>query len=379
MRPSFIVIVVLGSLGQNRVKAIADPRNEYHATITSGERAYLKSVRERNLQEKEGIPQTNYTSTLALPTPDVPHELLQLSSIQGISPTTDNDTKIDEREFQRTKMKAEEGSADAAYFMGLFYLYGLGSFLDPNEEIAAKWFRFSAEGGHNDAQCALGLLLYYGLGNIKKDIAAATSYFRFASNDGHSVGHWMYAKSLYETASTDDDFSENTKEQFQEAARLFQMAANDIPEASHQLAVMYEYGLLKSERNNVEEPDFDKAAELYQVASQRGCVESTYHLALMHAYGRGLPQDYSEAAELFRIAATHPLTPHPPSMRYLATILANGYSDANEIPDFEGALYFYDKCALQSRFIDVQNLCKVERDALVNLIHGSKGTALAQM
>ena len=376
MRPFFIVIVFLGYICRvGTVKAIKDPRDEYHAKITSGERAYLKSLREAKVSQDEGTLQTNHTPPMTLPTPDVPKELIQLSSMQGISPN-ENGAKVDQTEFQRTKMKAEEGSADAAYFMGLFHLYGLGSFIEPNEEIAAKWFRLSAKEGHNDARCALGLLLYYGIGNIEKDTAAATSYFRFASNDGHSFGHWMYAKSMYEMASADDNPSGNTKEQFQEAARLFQMAAHDIPEASHQLAVMYEYGLLKSERSNIEEPDFNKAAELYQIASRRGCVESTYHLALMHNYGRGFPQDYSQAAELFQIAATHPMTPHPPSMRYLAIILANGFSDANEIPDFDGALHFYDQCAQQSRSVDVQKICKTERDALANLVHGSRGRAL---
>eukprot|EP00956_Cyclotella_meneghiniana_P040985 scaffold211030_cov23-Cyclotella_meneghiniana.AAC.1 len=69
--------------------------------------------------------------------------------MNGVSPG-----KVDQSEFLRTQSKAEQGSSDAAYFMGVFHLYGLES-LQPNEEIAVKWLRRSAEAGHDDARCAL--------------------------------------------------------------------------------------------------------------------------------------------------------------------------------------------------------------------------------
>jgi TPR repeat protein len=127
---------------------------------------------------------------------------------------------------------------------------------------------------------------------------------------------------------------------------------------------MFEYGLVNIGTDN-EGTKFAKAAELYESAAQQGYVESIYHLALMYAYGRGFTQDYERAAELFRLAAHQPHS-HPPSTRYLAIILANGYTHPNGTPDFDAALQLYEKCSSQSRFPDVQSLCKEEKEGLLN-------------
>lgn len=355
--------------------ATSDPRQEIHSKITSGERAYLKATREAHdvLSLDTKANENHSLSTLDITDEDLPHDLIQLTKTNGISPR-----KVDQYELQRTQLKAEQGSSNAGYFMGVFYLYGLES-LEPNEEIAAQWFRRSAEAGHDDARCALGLLLFHGHGNIKVDKQAATAYFRMASksNESNKFAHWLYGKSLFETASIASS-GEVSNDQMKEAATLLKMVANDVPEACHQLAVMYEYGIIKSEAGTDDNKNYTKAAELYQSASQRGYVESTYHLALMHAYGRGFPRDYAKAAELFRVAATHPLNPHYSSMRYLAALLAHGYSDPDEIPDIDQALHWYNLCSAQTRFVDVQNLCIKERDALINLVDGAKGGILLE-
>lgn len=349
------------------VQAISDPRKEYHSPITSGERRFLKASRDASQHETQS---TNYTSNDALP--DIPHELLRLSRVKGISSNNFNTSALDENELLRTRVKAEKGSADASYFLGLAYLYGLES-LEPNEEIAATWFRKSADRGHTDAMCALGLLLFYGLGNVQIDKEAAKNYFRLASNEGDSpFAHWLYGKSLFEMASSSSSSGEHI-EDMKEAGRLFEMVAKEIPQAGHQLAIMYEYGLVKAEDGN----NFAKAAKLYERASQQGYAEATYHLALMYSYGRGFQQDYSKAAELFHIAATNPLTPHPPSTRYLAIIFANGHADPDGIPDLDNAWYWYDQCSVQTQFVDVQNLCREERDALLILMEKARTNLIA--
>lgn len=45
---------------------------------------------------------------------------------------------------------AEQGHAEAQYYLGLMYYHGLG--VDENEKEAAKWFRKAAEQGHPEAQ-----------------------------------------------------------------------------------------------------------------------------------------------------------------------------------------------------------------------------------
>lgn len=364
----YLLVVIFVSLQCRADNSIVDPRKEYHSAITSGERAYLLHLQSvRNNDTRPHTEDSNSAPSLSI-TKNVPREMLQLSS-----PSKFNATIVDQSELLRTQFKAEEGSIDAAYFLGLFYLYGLES-LEPNEETAVKWFRKSADGGHNDARCAFGLLLYHGYGSIEEDKATATEYFRMASREGNSFAHLLYGKSLYEAAAFASP-GENDDDQIEEAAGLFQMVYDDIPEASHMLGVMYEYGLVKSHGDN-----FAKAVEFYENASQRGYLESTYHLALMHSYGRGVPEDHVKAAEFFRIAASHPFTPHLQSMRYLAIILANGYMDQFGVPNFDEALYWYDQCCSSTTRLntDVQNLCIEEREILLNFVmEQSEGTLLA--
>jgi hypothetical protein len=64
-------------------------------------------------------------------------------------------------------------------------------------------------------------------------------------------------------------------------------------------------------------------------------------------------------------------------MRYLAIIFANGHADPDEIPDLDNAWYWYDQCSVQTQFVDVQNLCREERDALLYLMEKAGTNLLA--
>lgn len=359
----FTALLVCMNGAKAQDNKISDPRKELDSAITSGERAFLNYMRKLN----NGTDTVESTRTSSVLTPDVPRELLQLSN-----KNFDTTQRVDENEFMRTQLKAQGGSNDASYFMGLFYLYGLES-LEPNEEIAAEYFRMSADRGHGEARVALGILLYYGHGNIKEDKALATDYFRLASDEGTSLAHFFYARSLFESAAlAAEDYVD---EHVEEAARLFELVVDDIAEASHLLGVMYEYEVVKS-KTGID--NFARAVQLYESASQRGYIESTYHLALMYSSGRGVPQDYVKAAEFFRVVASHPYSPHPPSMRYLAIILANGYSDPFEMPDYDEALYWYDRCASQTHSLDFQLICRGERQVLLDFVQEAKGALLAE-
>lgn len=342
-----------------------DPRREIYNAITSGERAFLDKARRDSALLRDAM-----QSDSTMFTAGVPPEIHHLSKIRGIS-----SKDLDQSELERTIVKANKGSTEAAYFLGLFYLYGLVD-LEPNEEIAAKWFGKSADGGHKDARIALGLLFDSGYGNIKQNSQLAQEYFRLASreDEGNTFAHWLYAKSLFENASSFDFPEEKLDDQMQEAARLFELVSSDFPEAVHSLAIMYEYGIVKCD---TDKSNFIKAAELYQSASQQGYVESTYHLGLLYLYGRGLPQNYQKATELFQIAATHPFRPHAQSMRYLAGLLAHGYADPNGVQYLDEALQWYDMCSLQTH-AEVHKLCMKEKEMIANLIERAEGKLLAE-
>jgi TPR repeat protein len=359
----FSIIAVAFACQYARAKEF-HPRDELFASMTSGERNYLRALEKDTVIDHSPSASPQNTSPGNAKVSSLHQEVLQFTRTRG-HPINFNSTIVQSGELMRTKLLAEGGSVEAAYFLGLFYLYGLES-LFPDEATAIDWFRKSANGGHNDARCALGLLLY------QVDKSQAMSYFRLASRDGHSYGHWLYGRSLFEMVSTIQLNSDenNTRRMMKEAASLFNEVAREIPAAAHQLGIMYEYGLVDAEINpnfqtSPSTPNFAKAAEFYEIASQQGHVESIHHLGLMYAYGRGFTQDFVKAAQLFRQAANHQLQPYPPSMRYLAIILVNGYAHP---PDVDTALSLYDRCSEQTHFKDIQKLCKKEREDLINLI-----------
>jgi len=271
------------------------------------------------------------------------HEILPLVDIKsGLPSTTAGDT---DGGLRAIHTQAELGSVEAFYMLGLFYLYGWQP-LEPDEETALIWFKKAAAEGHNDAQCAIGLLLYHGHGPIEADRVLAKSYFRLASNDDHSHGHWLLGRSLFQESSTSIPTQGIGGGNSIEAAYLLGLVADEIPQAAHQLAIMYEYGLVQDDSAGTTQHKSNllKAAALYGTASRKGFVESMYHLALMYIYGRGVPQDYVLATELLQRAASNSQRMHAPSMQYLAVIYANGFSNPAGIADYDEALRWYELC-----------------------------------
>jgi TPR repeat protein len=103
---------------------------------------------------------------------------------------------------------------------------------------------------------------------------------------------------------------------YEEAAALLRAAVEEnVPQALHSLALLYEYGL------GVQQ-NFDEAAQLYLQAVEQHHVESMYNLAMMHAYGRGCEQDFVKARSLLETAAA---ANHAPSIYYIGVFKTYGY------------------------------------------------------
>ena len=74
----------------------------------------------------------------------------------------------------------------------------------------------------------------------------------------------------------------------------------------HELGVLFEYGRVTAPGVPAPAtiaPDYARALEWYRRAADRPHAPSLYHLALMHAFGRGTHQDYARALLLFDQAA----------------------------------------------------------------------------
>ncbi len=63
--------------------------------------------------------------------------------------------------------------------------------------------------------------------------------------------------------------------------------------------------------------NFDLAIRLYRRAVEQKHIESTYNLAMMYAFGRGVPEDFNRARGLLETSAA---SSHAPSIYYIGEL-----------------------------------------------------------
>ncbi|MCJ7601185.1 MAG: sel1 repeat family protein [Desulfobulbaceae bacterium] len=80
------------------------------------------------------------------------------------------------------RQRAEQGHADAQYYLGLMYALGKG--LPRDYKKAAMWFRKAAEQGYADAQFDLGRLYAVGDG-VEQDLVEAYILISLAAGQEH--------------------------------------------------------------------------------------------------------------------------------------------------------------------------------------------------
>mgnify|MGYP000713295099 CR=1 FL=1 len=80
---------------------------------------------------------------------------------------------------------AEQGIAEAQFFLGLMYSEGQG--VPQDYKAAAKWFRLAAEQGNAYAQYNLGLMHYNGE-SVPQDYIRAHMWLNIAAANGYEAG-----------------------------------------------------------------------------------------------------------------------------------------------------------------------------------------------
>jgi hypothetical protein len=81
-------------------------------------------------------------------------------------------------------LAAEQGDANAQYYLGIMYDDGEGVLEDDKE--AAKWYRLAAEQGHANAQSNLAFRYANGEG-VLEDAIAAYAWLNIAGANGHEA------------------------------------------------------------------------------------------------------------------------------------------------------------------------------------------------
>jgi TPR repeat protein len=162
----------------------------------------------------------------------------------------------------RIRREAASGSRDALYQLGVLLYLGQGV---PEDPIGAqRAFRQAAERGHSAAAANLGIMLETGSEAVQKDLPAAFAWYSAAAAGGERQGMFRAGKMLYEGLVPNYE----ERERMADAFNFFERAvALDHPEAYYFLAVLYEYGAHRPQ-------NFTEAAKLYRV----GCEHSEYRL-----------------------------------------------------------------------------------------------------
>ena len=84
---------------------------------------------------------------------------------------------------------AEQGYAEAQYWLGLCYYLGDGVTQDYNQ--AVTWYRKAAEQGYANAQESLGVCYYFGWGVMQNESEALYWYRKAAEQDHAYAKEWV--------------------------------------------------------------------------------------------------------------------------------------------------------------------------------------------
>jgi TPR repeat protein len=184
------------------------------------------------------------------------------------------------------RKSAEQGNADAQFWLGHMYQEGNGVALDATE--AVKWYRKSAEQGDADAQFWLGYMYYKGNG-VALNTTEAVKWFRKSASQGNADAQSTLGDMYYKGKGVALDL--------EEAARWYRESADQgNADAQFLLGYMYRNGSGVA-------LDLTEAAKWYRKSAEQGNTDAQLWLGHMYYEGKGVALDLTEAAKWFRKSA----------------------------------------------------------------------------
>ena len=189
-------------------------------------------------------------------------------------------------EFDRQKILAEKGDADAQADLGVCYYKGWGVKQDYVE--AVKWFRKAADQGNASAQNNLGSSYATGIG-VAQDSAEEIKWYR-KSADQNFAGAQLMLGNCYTTG-------EGVPKDEVEAAKWYRKAAEQGDDtAQNNLGRCYILG------NGVPQ-DFVEAVKWHSRSAEQNNAFAQLNLGWCYANGQGVETNLVEAYKWFNLAA----------------------------------------------------------------------------
>jgi len=251
------------------------------------------------------------------------------------------------------------GSAKCGYALGLMHHSGSG--IDKDEETAKKYFSenyqmLMIEASNEDpvSMHILGTYYYYGF-HVQRYIFTAIEWFLKASKKGYSDSQYMLGM-IYETLGEESNQSDKAIEFYQKAAKQdhpyaqyalamialenenFSEAQRYLEKAANQQYMLAAFSLAKLLHDRDAKHPL-KAFEWFMVAAKQGHTEACYYVGYYYQYGKGVPQNNDEAILWYEKAA---LEKDKDALYHLALILIRQKS-----PDFENAAKLLGEAARQ--------------------------------
>lgn len=260
-------------------------------------------------------------------------------------------------EFEKLKLKANNGDAQAQNSLGDCYYNGRGVCKDYRQ--ALEWYRKAAEQGGAEAQYKLGTCYYIGEG-VEQDYRKAVEWYCKAAEQGdaktqYKLGSCYYAGKGVEqnyrkavewylkAAEQGDAEAQNqlgfcydngygVEKDYQKAVDWYRKSAEQgYPLAQHNLETCYRSRRVneQNDQKNVKrdqkstfqkeadlefwlgncyfrgegvEINYEKAVVFYQEAADKGHAQAQYRLGNCYYSGKGVKKDYRKAIEWYQKA-----------------------------------------------------------------------------
>lgn len=215
------------------------------------------------------------------------------------------------------------GSAKCGYAIGLMLHTGTG--VDKDEEAAKEYFRknyqlllIEAEKKDPVSMHILGTYFYYGF-SVQRYIFTAIEWFLKAAELGYSDSQYMLGM-IYETIGEDEKQTDRANHYYELAAKQdhpyaqYALAVNALEEKQWSSAVFYlekaanqQYGLAAFTLGlyyHEKEPKYPlKAFEWFMVAAKQKHTEAEYYVGLYYQNGKGVAQSIEQAILWYEKAA----------------------------------------------------------------------------